>query len=108
MRASRLFTEKEDFKEPNSTLHCQGLQEIIVHKQETERLLENLYVRKVMGPNGVSGWALKECKDQLLEPIWEMVTTSLKEWRVQLEWKKANIIPIFKRGKSTEPLITDR
>ncbi|MPC64674.1 hypothetical protein E2C01_058794 [Portunus trituberculatus] len=36
-------------------------------------------VRKTMGPDGVSGWALKECKGQLLEPIWEMVASSLKE-----------------------------
>ncbi|MPC51156.1 hypothetical protein E2C01_044996 [Portunus trituberculatus] len=57
-----------------------------------------------MGPDGVSGWALKECKDELLEPIWEVVTSSLKEGRVPLEWMRANIISLFKGGKSTEPL----
>ncbi|MPC52641.1 hypothetical protein E2C01_046516 [Portunus trituberculatus] len=91
-----VFIEEDEFTEPNRTLHCQGLQEIIVHKQEIGRLLKNLDVRKAMGPDGVSGWALKECKDQLFEPIWEMVTSSLKEGKVPLEWKRANIIPIFK------------
>ncbi|MPC15513.1 hypothetical protein E2C01_008306 [Portunus trituberculatus] len=52
----------------------------------------------------VSDWSLKECIEQLLDPIREMVTSSLKEGRVPLEWKRANIIPIFKEGKSTEPL----
>ncbi|MPC64622.1 hypothetical protein E2C01_058740 [Portunus trituberculatus] len=33
-----------------------------------------------------------------------MVTSSLKEGRVPLEWKRANIIRIFKGGKSTKPL----
>ncbi|MPC68979.1 hypothetical protein E2C01_063192 [Portunus trituberculatus] len=55
-----------------------------------------------MGPDGVSGWALKECKEQLLDPIWEMVTSSLKEGRI--EWRRANIIPIFKGSKYIEPL----
>ncbi|MPC58306.1 hypothetical protein E2C01_052303 [Portunus trituberculatus] len=73
-----VFIEEEDFTEPNRTLHCTGLQEIIVHKQEIGGLLENLNVRKAMGPDGVSVWALKECKDQLLEPIWEMATSSFK------------------------------
>ncbi|MPC48860.1 hypothetical protein E2C01_042646 [Portunus trituberculatus] len=98
------LTVEEDFTEPNMSLHCQALQKIIVHKPEIGRLLENLDVRKVMGPDGVSGWALKECKDQLLEPIWEIVTSSLKEGRVPMEWKRTNLISIFKGGKSTEPL----
>ncbi|MPC21783.1 hypothetical protein E2C01_014778 [Portunus trituberculatus] len=44
-----VFTEKEEFEEPNRTLHCTGMQDIIVHKQEIGRL-ENLDVRKAMGP----------------------------------------------------------
>ncbi|MPC15073.1 hypothetical protein E2C01_007856 [Portunus trituberculatus] len=55
------FTEEEDFTEPNRILHCQGLRKITVHKEEIGRLLENLDVRETMGPDGVSGWALKQC-----------------------------------------------
>ncbi|MPC35403.1 hypothetical protein E2C01_028825 [Portunus trituberculatus] len=50
-RFKTMFTEKEEFKEPNRTLHRQGLQEITVHKEKIGRLLENLDVRKVMGPD---------------------------------------------------------
>ncbi|MPD01115.1 hypothetical protein E2C01_096628 [Portunus trituberculatus] len=60
-----VFTE-EDFTELNRTLHYTGLLDIIVHKQEIGRILENLDARKMMGLDGMSGWALKECKDQLL------------------------------------------
>ena len=72
-----VFTAEDDFTEPNRTLHCQGLQEITVHKEEIGRLLNKLDVRKATGPDGVrvSGWELKECKEQLLlEPIWEIIT----------------------------------
>ncbi|MPC28457.1 hypothetical protein E2C01_021662 [Portunus trituberculatus] len=101
-----VFTEEEEFAEPNRTLHCQGLQEIIVHKEDIGRLLYNLDVRKAMGLDGISHWALKECKEELLDPIWETVISSLKEARVPLEWKRANMISIFKGRKSHEPLNT--
>ena len=41
-----VFTAEDDFTEPNRTLHCQGLQEITVHKEEIGRLLDKLDVRK--------------------------------------------------------------
>ncbi|MPC43836.1 hypothetical protein E2C01_037490 [Portunus trituberculatus] len=69
MSFKSVFNEKQEFTEPNRALHCQSLQEIIEHKQEIGRLLENLHARKTMGLDGMSGWALKECKDQLLELI---------------------------------------
>ncbi|MPC46439.1 hypothetical protein E2C01_040159 [Portunus trituberculatus] len=46
-----VFTE-ENFAEPNRTLHCRGLQETIVHKEDIKRLLDNLDVRKSNG----AGW----------------------------------------------------
>ena len=35
-------------------------------KQDVDRLMGSLDVRKAMGPDGVSGWTLRECNDQLL------------------------------------------
>ncbi|MPC99159.1 hypothetical protein E2C01_094555 [Portunus trituberculatus] len=43
-----------------------------------------LEVRKEMWLDGVSGWVLKECKVQLLEPIWEIIKSSIKEGKVRL------------------------
>ena len=50
------------------------------------------------GKDGVSGWTLRECKDQLIQPIWEVITSSIEEGRVPQEWKKANIVAIYKGG----------
>ena len=61
-------------------------------------------VRKAMGPDGVSGWILRECKDQLVQPIWEVITSSIEDERVPQEWKRADIVPIYKGGKKTDPL----
>ena len=64
----------------------------------------SLDVRKAMGPDGVPGWILRECKDQLIQPIWEVITISIEERRIPQEWKRANIVPIYKGGKKTDPL----
>ena len=99
-----VFTVEEEFVEPSMEVPRGGMQEIKVQKQEIGKLLEKLDVRKAMGPDGVACWMLKECKDQLIEPIWEVINSSLEEGKVPKEWKRANIVPIFKGGRKTEPL----
>ena len=61
-------------------------------------------VRKAMGPDGVPGWTLRECEDQLIQPIWEVIISSIEEGRVPQEWKRANIVPIYKGRKKSDPL----
>ena len=99
-----VFTVEEEFAEPSMEMPQTGMQEINVRKHEIGTLMEKLDVRKAMGPDGVACWMLRECKDQLLEPIWEIINSSLEEGRVPKEWKRANIVPIFKGGTKTEPL----
>ncbi|MPC71792.1 hypothetical protein E2C01_066082 [Portunus trituberculatus] len=64
-----VFTQEKEFTETNRTLRYQGLQEIIVQKEDIGRLLDNFDVRKAMGLDGISGWAVKEFKEELLDPI---------------------------------------
>ena len=99
-----MFSVEEEFVEPREQVRLGGLQEIKVEKYEIGKLLNELDVRKAMGPDELSNWVLKECKEQLVEPIWEVINTSLIEGRVPREWKRANIMPIYKGGKKTEPM----
>ena len=99
-----VFNVEEEFVESIVEERQEGLQEVRVERQEIGKLLEKLDVRKAMGPDGVSGWTLRECREQLVEPIWDVISSSLKEGKVPREWKRANIVPIYKGGKKTEPL----
>ena len=47
---------------------------------------------------------LKECKDQLIDAIVDIVGTSLGTGKVPKEWKRAEVIPIYKNGSKMEPL----
>ena len=91
----KIFT----FTEPNMTEAQEGFKEVMVQKEDVGRLVGHLEVRR----NG-SRWTLRKCKDQLIQPILEVITSSIEEGRVPQEWKRANIVPIYKNGKKIDPL----
>ena len=61
----------------------EGFQEVMVQKQDIGRLLENLDIRNAMGLDGVSSWTLRECEDQLIHHIWEIIIRGKGTTRVE-------------------------
>ena len=72
-------------------------------KDEVCEMLERLDVRKAQGPDGVSNWVLTECKDQLAKKICGLISKSLQQGQVPKDWKKADIVPIFRSGNKENP-----
>ncbi len=68
------------------------------------KLLKKLETRKAIRLDGVSGHVLKECRHQLSGPITDIIKCSLSTGRVPKEWKRADIIPLYKSGNREEPL----
>ena len=50
------------------------------------------------GIDGISPKILKETVEQISIPLAHVFNMSLQEGIVPLEWKEANIIPLFKKG----------
>ena len=75
-----------------------------MERKEIKKLLEELNTKKAMGPDEINSWVLNECREGLEEPLWEIINSSLKEGKVPREWKRANIVPIYKGGNKMEPL----
>ena len=96
-----VFSVEADFTEPYREVQQMGLEKVLVQKQEIGKLMEKLDVRKAMGPDGVSASTLKECREQVEEPIWNVINSLLKEGRVPREWKRSNRVPIYKEGNKT-------
>ena len=63
--------------------------------------MKELDEKKAIGPDGVSGYILKECKQEMAEPIHDTIECSLRTEKVPKEWKRAHIMPIL---KNEEPL----
>ena len=72
--------------------------------QEVKEIMKDLDVNKAQGPDGVSNWIMKECSEQLAEVIHNTIICSFKEGKVPIDWKRANIVPVYKGGNKEETL----
>jgi hypothetical protein len=75
------------------------------------KLLQNLKVHKAAGPDTISPRLLNSLASVITPAITRIFQTSLDEGTVPKDWRKANIVPIFKKGDKSKPAnyrITDR
>ena len=78
--------------------------EINLSKKEIEEMMKELDEWKAVEPDEVLGYILKECRQEMAEPIHDIIECSIKTEKVLKEWKRADIIPIYKNGNKKEPL----
>jgi len=103
-RFQQVFTKESPFEPQGGNVEGPYMEEIQVYKREIYELLGNLEEEKAMGPDEVSGSILKLCKEELVDPIYDIIKCSLERGRVPKEWKRADIVPIYKSGRKEEPL----
>ncbi|CAM5156463.1 unnamed protein product [Natator depressus] len=74
-----------------------------VEKEVVQDYLEKLDEHKSMGPDVLHPRALKELADVIAEPLAIIFENSWRSGEVLDDWKKANVVPIFKKGKKEDP-----
>ena len=99
-----VFTPETEFNEPHRNDKARKMIDFSVRKEQLMKIIKNLDGNKAIGPDGVSGHIIKECREQLIEPIYDIIKCSIETGEVPTEWKRADIIPIHKGGKQDEPL----
>ena len=57
---------------------------------------------KSPGLDGIHPYTLKECSISICRPLCMLYNQSLQSGQLPLDWKCANIIPVFKRGVKSE------
>ena len=63
--------------------------------------INNMKENKSPGVDGISPKILKEIVEQISTPLAYVFNMSLQEGIVPVEWKEANIIPLFKKVQET-------
>ena len=86
-----------DFNYERSLSVVNVINEIVYHK------LINLKSSKSAGPDGIHPKVLKETAAQLCVPLTILFNRSLDEELLPEDWKRANVIPIFKKGEISDP-----
>ena len=68
-----------------------------------EMKLHNLKNGKAPGPDAVYPFILKSFADKLSVPLAVIFNKTLEEGVVPVDWRRANVCPIFKKGKRSLP-----
>ena len=66
------------------------------------KVLKSLNIRKACAPDGVSPRLLKECHMELTPSLTRLFNYSLSRGTLPVDWKTANVVPVFKSGEQTE------
>ena len=72
--------------------------QLVVTPEVVASKINNMKENKSPGVDGISPKILKETVEQISTPLAHVFNMSLQEGSVPLEWKEANIIPLFKKG----------
>ena len=79
------------------------LTDITITQDDMLKALNKLNVNKSQGPDLIHPRVLKELSKQLSYPLTKLFHKCMKEGKVPDVWKKAEVKPIFKKGKRSSP-----
>ncbi|KFV88189.1 hypothetical protein N308_04118, partial [Struthio camelus australis] len=65
--------------------------------------LSKLDIHKSMGPDRMHPRVLRELAEVIARPLSIILERSWRTREVPEDWKKANVTPVFKKGKKEEP-----
>jgi hypothetical protein len=76
---------------------------VVVTQQMIRRKIKKLRKEAAPGPDEITPGMLKMLEDEVLLPLEIIFNKSLSTAQVPLEWRTANVTPIFKKGTKGDP-----
>ncbi|GAB0176455.1 mitochondrial enolase superfamily member 1 [Grus japonensis] len=80
-----------------------GNNKLLADPEIVQDLLLHLDAYKSMGPDGIHPRMFRELADVIARPLSIIFQWSWESGEVPVDWKLANVVPIFKKGKKEDP-----
>ena len=96
-----VFTEEDLDNMPvlDTILADVPMTEVIFSTEKVMKKIDNLKLYSAPGPDGITPKILKTFSEQISLPLSMIYQKSYDSGEVPTDWKKANVTPIFKKGK---------
>ena len=100
-----VFTREnlKNFSCQNSEPCVEKIDNIRFDKVVIKQFINELNVNKAMGADNIHSRLLREGVDSISTALEKIFTRSLAYGEIPNDWKIANVVPIFKKGKKEEP-----
>ena len=92
-----VFINETDFKPDKQHPQYPSTTPINITAPGVLKLLQGLNPTKAPGPDNLSPRVLKEFSLQIAEPLAILFQKSLTDGEVPVDWRRANVVPIFKK-----------
>ena len=79
------------------------LTEIRITPENVMAAIEKLKEYSAPGPDGIPPKVIKELKNELVMPLTFLFQKSMESERIPEDWREANVTPLFKKGKKSDP-----
>ena len=92
-----------DLPDPPEYNFTEDLNDFDITVDKVKKMLKMLHTGKAPGPDGINPMFLASTAESLATPITILFRKTLASGKIPDEWKKANVSPIFKKGKKSAP-----
>ena len=81
---------------------CKSLSSVEFSTYDILKIIRNLYPNKAHGHDMISIRMLKICDESICKPLGIIFRSCLENGKFPSEWKKANVVPVFKKNNKQE------
>jgi Reverse transcriptase (RNA-dependent DNA polymerase)/Endonuclease-reverse transcriptase len=102
---SSVFTREDvtDVPEPQNVAGGNVISDVHITVKAVKQKIKGLREDAATGPDGIGPLLLKKLCNELAWPLTKIMRTSLRDGSVPEDWKVANVTPIFKKGRKSDP-----